>query len=204
MGRKKRHILVSLAMLFAGIYLLAESIGIWRYGSRDETVRADVAVVLGAATEQGEVSPVYQARLDHAILLYRQGYVDKMIVTGGTGSGNAISDAAAAKGYVVSQGILETDIYVEEQSRITQESLENAGQIMDRLGMRTALIVSDPLHMKRAMRMADDLGISAHSSPTGTTMYRSLRTKIPFLAREVFFYEGYKLWHLFMRAADWI
>ncbi len=55
-----------------------------------------------------------------------------------------------------------------------------------------AIIVSDSLHMKRAMLLAEDAGINAYSSPTPTSRYVSLRTKIPFLARETFYYIGYK------------
>ena len=52
---------------------------------------------------------------------------------------------------------------------------------MDEYGYETAIIVSDPLHMKRALLLAEDAGITAYSSPTPTTRYVSLRTKIPFL-----------------------
>ena len=55
-----------------------------------------------------------------------------------------------------------------------------------------AIIVSDPLHMKRAMLLEEEAGINAYSSPTPTSRYVSLRTKIPFLARETFYYIGYK------------
>ena len=61
----------------------------------------------------------------------------------------------------------------------------------------TAIIVSDPLHMKRAMLLAEDAGIKAYSSPTPSTRYVSLRTKIPFLARETFYYIGYQWYRLF-------
>ena len=57
---------------------------------------------------------------------------------------------------------------------------------MDENNYETAIIVSDPLHMKRAMLLAEDAGIKAYSSPTPSTRYVSLRTKIPFLARETF------------------
>ena len=39
--------------------------------------------------------------------------------------------------------------------------------------------------------MAKDYGVTAYSSPTRTTMYQSMSTKLPFLAREIFFYIGY-------------
>lgn len=68
---------------------------------------------------------------------------------------------------------------------------------MDSCSYSSAIIVSDPLHMKRAMLMAKDCGIEAYSSPTPTTRYRTLRSKLPFLAREEFFYIGYRLVRIF-------
>ena len=84
-------------------------------------------------------------------------------------------------------------IFKEEDSTITAENLENAGQVMREQGFSTALVVSDPLHMKRAMLYAHDLGMTAYSSPTPTSLYRSWKTKLPFLMREEFFYIGYRL-----------
>ena len=69
---------------------------------------------------------------------------------------------------------------------------------MDAHQLETAVIVSDPLHMKRAMLLAEDAGIKAYSSPTPTTRYISMRTKIPFLARETFYYIGYQWYRLFV------
>ena len=93
-------------------------------------------------------------------------------------------------------GVPEEDIQMEETSTITQENLENAKRIMDENAYEKAIIVSDPLHMKRAMLLAKDTGMEAYSSPTPTTMYRSFRTKLPFLAREVLFYIGYRWYRL--------
>lgn len=64
---------------------------------------------------------------------------------------------------------------------------------MDEHNYKTALIVSDPLHMKRAMLQAKDYGIDAYSSPTNTSMYKSIKEKTKFLFRELFFLIGYKL-----------
>lgn len=193
--KKKRKIVYIVFALFV-IYLFKDILGICLYSRKDETCRADAAIVLGAATHAGEVSPVYRERLNHAVLLYRQEYIDRIIVTGGKGAGSEVSDADAAKRYAISQGIPETDIFAEEFSTTTQENLENSKEIMDAYGMEKALIVSDPLHMKRAMLLAKDAGIEAYTSPTGTSRYKSLKTKIPFLMREVFFYEGYKVYRL--------
>lgn len=181
------------ALLAAALtYAAFQAVSIWRYGSVDEKRPADVAVVLGAGTYDGEVSPVYQERINHGIWLYENGYVEKLILTGGYGEVSSVSDAAAAGRYTVLAGVPETDILIEERSTITQENLLYAKELMDEAGYETALIVSDPLHMKRAMLLAKDTGLEAYSAPTPTSRYKSFRTKGKFLAREVFYYIGYQ------------
>lgn len=146
--RRVRRVLAAL-LAAAAVYTAFQAVSIWRYGSVDEKCPADVAVVLGAGTYNGEVSPVYQARIDHGIWLYENGYVEKLILTGGFGAGSTVSDAAATKRYAVSAGMPEWDILLEERSAITQENLQYAQEIMAEAGYGKAVIVSDPLHMKR-------------------------------------------------------
>ncbi len=194
----KRRYKITAAMLAAlMVYIAANTASIYIYAEMDEKRAADTAIILGAATDESGPSPVYRERINHGIELYNDGYVGKLIMTGGTGEGNTHSDAYIAKQYAVSQGIPDGDILTEDTSTITQENLENSKLIMDENGFDTAIIVSDPLHMRRAMLLARDAGITAYSSPTPTTMYVSAKTKLPFLAREVFFYIGYKWWRLF-------
>ncbi|MBK1833919.1 hypothetical protein JIN78_07600 [Roseibacillus ishigakijimensis] len=64
---------------------------------------------------------------------------------------------------------------------------------MNAAGLKSAIIVSDPLHLKRASLMAKDLGIRSVTSPTPTSRYRSLKTKLPFLQREIYFYHHYAI-----------
>ncbi|MDW7693984.1 hypothetical protein R9C00_04440 [Flammeovirgaceae bacterium SG7u.111] len=59
---------------------------------------------------------------------------------------------------------------------------------MDSLQLKSALIVSDPLHMKRAMEISRTIGVNGKSSPTQTSMYRSWSTKFSLLLYESFFY----------------
>ena len=167
------------------------TIQIVEYSKVDDKQNADCIIVLGAGTAEGQVSAVFRERLNHGITLLNQGYGKKIILTGGIGKGNAVSDSRVARDYLVSCGVATEDIYIEEKSTITEENLINAKEIMDEKGFKTAIIVSDPLHMKRAHIIAADLGIEAYVSPTPTSMYRSSFTKIEFLAREVFYYIGY-------------
>ena len=197
---KRRKLLLRAALcLFclAAIYAAISAAAICLYAERDETRAADAAIVLGAAAYESGPSPVYRERLNHGVWLYRNGYVRKLILTGGTAAGNSRSDAAIGAEYVLAQGVLAEDVLLEETSVITEENLENAAEILKREGLQTVLIVSDPLHMKRAMLQAADKGLTAWSSPTPTTRYQSFWPKLGFLARETFFYVGYRLVRIF-------
>ena len=189
---KTRNKVILLLILLTVGYIGKNVFDIWSFSTEDQRQKADVAIILGAAAYNGEVSPVFRERIDHGITLYQERYVDRLIVTGGRAEGAKESEAAAARDYLLSQGIPEEAVLLEEESTITQENLENSRVIMEENGFETAVIVSDPLHMKRAMLLAEDAGINAYSSPTPTSRYVSLRTKIPFLARETFYYIGYK------------
>lgn len=199
MRSKKCKILVaSGAVIFLSVVIaLSIAINIWNYGKIDEKAPSDVAIVLGASVWEDGVSPVYRERINHAIALYEDGFVDYIILTGGFGEGSYKSDSQVAKEYALSQGVPEERILIEEKSTITEENLEFSKEIMVENNLETAIIVSDPLHMKRSMLMAEDYNINAISSPTTTSMYKSLKTKIPFLLREEFFYVGYCIVRIF-------
>ncbi len=188
---------LSIAVCIVMIFLTLTAVGIVNYGKTDHKARADVAIVLGAGATDDAVSPVFRERINHGIWLYENGFVDFLIFTGGVGEGNTKSDSLVAKEYALLQDVPADVILIEEKSTITEENLAYAKEIMDENSFKTAIIVSDPLHMKRAMMMAKDYGIDGYSSPTPTSMYQSLRTKIPFLIREEFFYIGYCLVRMF-------
>ena len=192
---RKKFVAIIIILVIA--YIACNVISICRYSNVYEDEKCDVAIVLGAAADDNGVSEVYKQRLNHAAQLYQKADVAKIIVTGGMGDGNNFADSYMARKYLESLGIPDNVILEEDTSTITQENLENAKKIMDENGYQTALIVSDPLHMKRAMLLAKDAGIEAFSSPTQSSAYKSVKTKIPFVARETFFYIGYKWYRLF-------
>ena len=185
----KKGLLIFLLLITA--YVIYVAIDIYSYGNVDETTKSDAAIVLGAGIWNGEPSPVFKERINHGINLYKCGYVDKIILTGGKSKNSIYSDSFIARKYAIENGIPFADIFIEEKSTITQENIFYAAQIMETNGLLTALIVSDPLHMKRAMLMAQNNNLTVYASPTPTTMYKTLKTKLPFLAREIFFYIGY-------------
>lgn len=164
---------------------------IYLYGGTRSDTQADAAIVLGAAVWSRGVSPVFRERINHAIDLYRHRRVHKIIFTGGQGNPNEPTEAAAARAYAVSNGISQSDILIEQRSHTTYENLVYAKQLADVHGLKKFLIVSDPMHMKRAITMAYDVGLDAYPSPTSTTRYTGFRSQAGELTRETFYYLGY-------------
>ena len=178
---------------------LISAVSIVRYAKVDERYWADTIIVLGAGTDGKEPNPVFRERLNHAVTLYEGGYSRHIILTGGLSEGNTLTDSQIAANYLTELGVPADAIHLETKSTITQENLSGARDIMYAEGMTTALVVSDPLHMKRAMLMARDCGIQPYSSPTPTTRYQTWRTRLPFLLRETFFYVGYRIYRMFVK-----
>ncbi|MFV2046115.1 YdcF family protein [Metabacillus sp. YM-086] len=191
MGIKKLRLICLLIVLFISILIAYSAYTIWSFSQEDQLVHSDAAIVLGAAVWGDQPSPVFRERINHSISLYKNGYVKKVIFTGGKGSENDYTEAEVAKDYAIENGIEEKDILIETRSRITEENLIYAYDIALFNKLKTFTIVSDPLHMKRAIFIAKDIGMQAYSSPTPSTQYKSFKSQAPFLFREVFLYIGY-------------
>jgi uncharacterized SAM-binding protein YcdF (DUF218 family) len=165
--------------VLARIMLLAAVVGlalagyaayrIWDQGTRDEQRSADAIVVMGAAQYDGRPSPLFAARLDHAIALYHTGIARRLIVTGGKQEGDRTTEAASARAYAIGHGVPGKAILVEETSRTTLQSIRGVAGLMRAQGLESAVFVSDPSHMLRVLRMASDEGIQAFGSPTRTS-----------------------------------
>ena len=142
---------------------------IWDQGNRDERTPADAIVVMGAAQYDGRPSPVFAARLDHAIALYHDGVAPRLIVTGGKREGDRTTEAATARSYAIEHGVPENAILSEDASRTTLQSIRRVAALMRDKDIGSAVFVSDPSHMLRVLRMASDEGINGYGSPTRTS-----------------------------------
>ncbi|HET9344073.1 MAG TPA: YdcF family protein [Candidatus Limnocylindrales bacterium] len=142
---------------------------IWDQGNRDEARPADAIVVLGAAQYNGVPSPIYRARLDHAINLFEEGVASTLVMTGGKLPGDTTTEADAGRAYAVARGVPWEAIVVEDQGRTTLESLRTVGSMFSEQGLDTAVFVSDRTHMLRVLRIARDQGVEAFGSPTRTS-----------------------------------
>jgi uncharacterized SAM-binding protein YcdF (DUF218 family) len=130
---------------------------------------ADAIVVLGAAQYNGRPSPVFQARLDHALELHRRGLAPRLIFTGGVGIGDSVSEGEVGRRYAMQHGVPDSAILVEREGVTSAQSVAAAAALMRAYELRTALIVSDPFHMLRLEVLSRQAGIRPFRAPTPTS-----------------------------------
>lgn len=191
---KWKRILIVLTLIQT-ILIAATAVSIWTFAGESELMEADAAIVLGTKVIGGEPSPVLEQRIRHAIDLYEAGYVEKIIFTGGITDGADFAESVVSRDFAIRNHIPEEDILIETQSLITEENFLFAGELAEKNGLSSFLVVSDPLHMKRALLMAEHAGIDAHSSPTPSTEFKGFANIAPFFAREVICYMAYVAMH---------
>ncbi|WP_449468369.1 YdcF family protein [Stenotrophomonas humi] len=171
------------------LWLLGVAAWIIWVGDRDQAAPADAIIVLGAAAYDAKPSPVFEERIRHGLDLYRQGYAPKLIFTGGFGGSRArFSESQVARRYALKQKVPAADILIETRSRTTRQNLVEARQVMAENDLHRVIVVSDPLHMARALRLSKELGIDALASSTPSTRFRSFHTSWRFLLQEVYFF----------------
>jgi uncharacterized SAM-binding protein YcdF (DUF218 family) len=146
---------------------------IWDQGLRDEARTADAIVVLGAAQYNGVPSPLFAARLAHAVALYHDGIAPVFVVTGGKLPGDRTTEAAAARAYALAHEVPTEAIIVEDRGRTTLESMSSVAVMLRQRGLQSAVFVSDRTHMLRVLRIARDQGIEGYGSPTTTSPVES-------------------------------
>ncbi|MGY5885314.1 YdcF family protein [Modestobacter lacusdianchii] len=154
--------LVTAAVLLTGSTALA----IWWTARQDARPGSDAIVVLGSAQYNGVPSSIFEARLEHALRLFEDGVAPRIVTVGGRAAGDEFSEAEAGRQYLAEAGVDDDALLAVEEGVDTLESMRAVGAEFDDRGWQTAVLVTDPWHVMRAERMAEDAGITASSSPT--------------------------------------
>jgi len=186
---------VALVLLGLGLVVFATGVAVWRAAHEDDASRierADIILVLGAAEYDGRPSPVFDGRLDHALLLYRQGRSSRVMVLGGKRPGDVTTEAEAGREYLMARGVPRAAALAEPVGHTSLESLRAAVGYMREHGEDSAFLVSDPWHNLRLKRMASDLGIRGYVSATWTSAARTEPTRLEGYLRETFAYLYYR------------
>jgi len=200
-GKWKRRILWLIALGAAALLVWCLSIyaTVVRFDGSPKDgkpIAADVGIVLGARLWNDQPSPGLRERLDLALDLYRQGAFANVIVTGGLDAhGATITEAEGMRNYLVANGVPESAILLDTESRSTYENLIFAQDIMDANDWTSAVIVTHNYHGSRAADIAKKVGLS----PVQVSVTDSDVLNVPYhQAREVLAYTKWLGMKLFL------
>ncbi len=183
---------IILLLLIASVITFSVLAGsIYQFSKKNNDISTDAVIVLGASVKNAKPSPVFLARINHAISLYKNKKIKILIFTGGVGLNEKLAEAEVARKIALDAGVPYEKIYIDQISTSTRENLIEAHKIIKKFKIESTLIVSDPLHMKRAMAIAIEIGIPAYSSPTQTSEIKSWGNKSKMLFRETYYYIGF-------------
>lgn len=173
--RWPRRVALGLVLVVVGLaaYYLVTLYQVHTTGSDDQARPAEAIVVLGAAQYDGRPSAQLQARLDHALTLWQQGIAPLVVVTGGNQPGDRFTEADASATYLAERGVPAEALVLESASRTTFDALASTQVLLAQRGLDDVVIVSDPFHLLRARLIATEVGLSAVTSPTPTSVVGS-------------------------------
>ena len=186
-----------------GIALLAVIVGalfplarvarqIQRQSTIDEARPADAIIVLGAAEYRGRPSPVLEARLNHALFLYLQKMAPRIITTGGAGGDPVFTEGSVGRTYLTKRGVPPEAIVVEREGESTAQSVAAVAEIMRRMELNSAIVVSDGYHIFRVKKMLESSGLRVYGSPRPSFPSGGFEEKWLYFRQAI----GYVLWRL--------
>jgi uncharacterized SAM-binding protein YcdF (DUF218 family) len=150
---------VFVLMVLGGILVIVLSICMIR-ASADPSNHPQTVIVLGCKVNGSTPSLMLVRRLNVAYEYLIKNETSVVIVTGGQGADEDISEAAAMNTYLLQKGIAAERIYTDDRSTSTYENLRNAQIIMQANGLgNSAVIATDGFHQLRAQMIADELGL---------------------------------------------
>lgn len=177
--KEKLFILISLIFAFTLIF----EVYIYLLPLTNTPKKSDVIVILGCKVRRDKPTLFLRARTQQAITLYQQGYAHTIMVSGGKGHGERISEAEAERRILLQAGIPASHILVEDRSTNTASEMKYIKKIMQEQDLKTAIIVSNKFHLRRASILAKRNGIDATYS--GVFVKRRLVHEICYSLREI-------------------
>lgn len=169
-----RSVLITLIIITVGIIFLEYKI---RIANQHYSEKADVIVILGAKVRDTGPSLSLISRMDAAILAAQQNPEAKLVLSGGQGSDEPMSEAQAMHNYLTLQGIDKTRLILEGKSFNT---LENLKYSLAKVSTKSRwLIITNDYHAYRACMFAKSLNMNAicHGAPAPSHVAFKLRIR---------------------------
>ena len=170
--KKMKWLTVTIAALFISVIGFSGFLAVYgRRSTADYT--EDVVLVLGGGIRQGEVRTTLRMRLDQALAYHRNNPAALILVTGGYGYGENISEAEAMARYLIAHGVPAEQIILENAAYSTYTNMSFSREKLDAHFDRPprAVIITSDFHMFRSARFAYRLGIEATTYPASTPLF---------------------------------
>ena len=173
MANPSRHPLLRFIGRILGLTLLVALLwSLWvvhrinQVAHEDQAQPADAIAVFGAAEYSGRPSPVYHARLDHAVSLYQK-QIAPMIVTlgGGSDRDSGKTEGGVGRDYLLANGVPFAAIIAETNSFTTAQQARRLAVIAKNRGFHHLVVVSDPTHLFRIQQLCAHNGLDVYTSP---------------------------------------
>ena len=153
-----RRIVCFLFILCVVLFVSVEGLIISGFNAEPDS-GADICIILGAQMKESGPSDVLQRRLDRAIIYLQENPDTMVIVSGGQGSNEPVSEAQGMQDYLISKGIAAERIMMEDTSTNTWENLSYSAELIDKNSDRV-VIVTNNFHVFRAVYIAKKQGYS--------------------------------------------
>lgn len=116
--------------------------------------KSDAILILGCSL-RGETPSVFLTeRTKQGAKLFKKGYGEYIIVSGGKGVNEDISEAEGMRRILINEGVDEHRIILEDNSKNTAENIEFSSKIIREKGFKDVIIVSNDFHLRRASILA--------------------------------------------------
>ncbi len=159
-------------LLFALLLIAATGWSAWvvhrihQVGSEDQAQPADAIAVFGAAEYAGRPSPVFHARLDHALALYDRQIAPVVITLGGGADKDAgLTEGGVGRDYLLAHGVPYASIIAETDSFSTRQQARRLADIARDHNFQHLVVVSDPTHLLRVQQLCWNAGLDIYTSP---------------------------------------
>ena len=145
-----------------------------------------VAVVLGTQVlPGGRASRTLEARVLHAARLYKEGKISLLVPTGGFGE-HPPSEAEVMARILRREGVPESGMHLEDRAQNTWDSARLVAGMANRLGVRSVVVVTDPVHCVRTVAAFRRAGLMASAEPVySSPMWRGKWQRRGQLIREI-------------------
>ena len=185
-----RRIISFVLLLIIVIPLYVAGI-IWYSARNSSPVKSDVILVMGAAQFDGRPSEVLQSRLQESLKVYKAGLAPKIYTVGSGAPGDRTTEAAASRAWLIDNGVKRSNISSIAKGRDTLGSTQSYAEAMKKGKLSSVVIVTDPYHCFRSVKMAKDLGLIASCAPVETGPASVANSGYKYLAREAGAYLAY-------------